>query len=53
MKLVEALSDIKVTLEMMDEKLANVSPEDNYFTSLKCDLTPIDKMSANFSMVSK
>lgn len=52
-KLVDALSDIKVTLEMMDETTAAAAPTDNYFTSLKCDLIPIDKKGAEFDIVSK
>ena len=53
MKLMDALSDIKVTLELMDQKTANAAPEDSYFSSLNCNLTPIDKSSDDFGMIAK
>ncbi|XP_042856863.1 poly [ADP-ribose] polymerase 2-like isoform X2 [Penaeus japonicus] len=54
MSLLEALGDIQAALSVLDQPIdINVHPADQHYLSLKCDISPVDKESADFKVIEK
>lgn len=51
MSLLEALGDIQAALSVLDQPIdINVHPADQHYLSLKCDISPVEKESADFKV---
>lgn len=52
MSLLEALGDIQAALSVLDQPIdINVHPADQHYLSLKCDISPVEKESADFKVI--
>lgn len=53
MSLLEALGDIQAALSVLDQPIdINVHPADQHYLSLKCEISPVEKDSADYKVKS-
>ncbi|XP_037793637.1 poly [ADP-ribose] polymerase 2-like isoform X1 [Penaeus monodon] len=54
MSLLEALGDIQAALSVLDQPIdINVHPADQHYLSLKCEISPVEKDSADYKVIEK
>ncbi|XP_063596383.1 poly [ADP-ribose] polymerase 2-like isoform X3 [Penaeus indicus] len=54
MSLLEALGDIQAALSVLDQPIdINVHPADQHYLGLKCEISPVEKESADFKVIEK